>query len=196
MTLIHPSPRLTTTLLEEAAELFEPVLDFPIPGITFRDISPLLVSLPHFEACIAALTERAKMPPFAKADVILAIDARGFLFASPLALRTGRGLVMVRKAGKLPNSDRKGDQKTEYGSDVLTIQSRFVAGKNFYILDDVAATGGTIDSVIKMAESSGGSYLGTLCVLDLPYCRSAPRPDIDSVFRLDVPAGPVMLTHP
>ncbi|MBI5060290.1 adenine phosphoribosyltransferase [candidate division KSB1 bacterium] len=185
----------TTSLLEEASKRFEPVPDFPVPGIMFRDISPLLMSQPHFHATISALTHKASRKPFAEADTILAIDARGFLFASPLALNLKQGLVMVRKAGKLPNSDMRGDQKTEYGADVLTFQSRFVTGKRFFVVDDVVATGGTIDSVMQMAKDCGGHYLGTLSVLDLRYCRTDDRPDIASVFHMDHPAGPVNLTR-
>ena len=191
-TLTAPSP---AALLHEASARFEPVPDFPVPGIMFRDISPLLMSQPHFHATIAALTHKAQRGPFAEAETILAIDARGFLFASPLALNLKQGLVMVRKAGKLPNSDMRGDQKTEYGADVLTFQSRFVAGKKFFVVDDVVATGGTIDSVMKMAEDCGGHYLGTLSVLDLRYCRNEARPDIDSIFHMDHPAGPIHVTQ-
>lgn len=182
-------------ILQEAAELFEPVPDFPVTGITFRDISPLLVSLPHFQATIAGLMRLSLLRKFSEAEVLLAIDARGFLFAAPLALESGKGLVMVRKLGKLPNGDVQADQKTEYGADILTFQSRFVRGKKFYVVDDVVATGGTIDSVMQMAESCGGHYLGTLTVLDLQYCREQPRPDIHSVFYMTHPAGPVKVTQ-
>jgi adenine phosphoribosyltransferase len=184
----------TTALLEEASQRFEPVPDFPVHGITFRDISPLLISQPHFHAIVAALTRHANAAKFAAADAVLAIDARGFLFAAPLALHLKQGLVMVRKAGKLPNSDVRGDQKTEYGADVLTFQSRFVTGKKFFVVDDVVATGGTIDAVMEMAEACGGHYLGTLTVLDLRYCRDKRRPDIASVFHMDHPGGPVIVT--
>lgn len=193
MSTVLSTPKLS--LLEEATRLFEPVPDFPVTGITFRDISPLLVSLPHFHATVSSLTHIGYKLPFSEADVVLAIDARGFIFASPLALESGKGLVMVRKLGKLPNGDVRGDQNTEYGSDVLTFQSRFVRGRKFFVVDDVVATGGTIDSVMQMAESCGGHYLGTLTVLDLQYCRTSARPDIHSVFHMTHPAGPVLLTQ-
>jgi adenine phosphoribosyltransferase len=183
------------SLLDEAALLFEPVPDFPVTGITFRDISPLLMSLKHFHATVTALAHASCKLPFSEADAILAIDARGFLFASPLALEAGKGLVMVRKQGKLPNADVRAEQNTEYGSDVLTFQARFVRGKKFFVVDDVVATGGTIDSVMQMAESCGGVYLGTLTVLDLKYCRDIVRPDIHSVFYMTQPGGPVHLTR-
>ncbi len=181
-------------MLDEAARLFEPVPDFPVPGITFRDISPLLVSPRHFAACMAALKRKSERAPLVAADAILAVDARGFIFASPLALDSHRGLVMVRKAGKLPNTDVRGDQKTEYGADVLTFQSRFVRGTRFFVVDDVAATGGTVDSIVQMAEACGGHYLATLCVLDLRYCREGRRNDVISVFHMDTPTGEVLVT--
>jgi adenine phosphoribosyltransferase len=137
--------------------------DFPKPGITFRDISPLLKST-YFPIVINELITKVKSP-----DYWVGIDSRGFIFASALSINTGKGLVMCRKKGKLPPPVVSETYSLEYGEDTLEIQP----GKgNIVIVDDVYATGGTMDAVEKLCAKAGYNVIDKLVLIDLKYLHS------------------------
>lgn len=147
--------------------------DFPKPGITFYDFSPALEDGAVLQDMMAALCEIAK--PLAP-DVIAGIDARGFLFATPLALAMGCGAVMVRKAGKLPGEVIEQSYALEYGEATLSLQtSRQIKGKRILLVDDLLATGGTVSASVDLIHKAGGIVAGTACVIELTGLQGRAR---------------------
>jgi len=135
-----------------------PIPDFPKPGILFRDITPLLADADDFAAAIEALAE-----PWRSADIaaIAAVEARGFLFAGPLALALGVGVIPVRKPGKLPADTIAHEYDLEYGRDRLEMHRDVLqAGAGVLVVDDVLATGGTAAACMKLIEAGGGRVVG------------------------------------
>lgn len=138
------------------------VPDFPKPGIVFKDITPLLMSPAAFSKVIDVLAEHYRDRGITK---VAGIEARGFLFAAPLAYRLGIGLVIVRKPGKLPYRTHRTSYDLEYGQDSVEMHIDAIESSDRVLLvDDVLATGGTLAAVAKMIENSGGA-LEELCVL-------------------------------
>ena len=125
--------------------------DFPKPGILFRDITPLLLSPLAFHAAIDTFAERYADR---RIDCIVAAESRGFIFGAPLALKLNAGFVPVRKPGKLPFSTHKHSYDLEYGSDTLEIHSDAAqAGQRVLVIDDLLATGGTVEACLKLLEN-------------------------------------------
>jgi adenine phosphoribosyltransferase len=139
--------------------------DFPKPGILFRDITPLLAQPLAFQAVIDQLAAHYKHQPI---DVIAAAEARGFIFAAPLALALGVGFVPVRKPGKLPFNTIQSQYALEYGTDTLTMHTDGVkAGQNVLLVDDLLATGGTIRACGQLVEQSGAKVVGCGFLIEL-----------------------------
>ena len=139
--------------------------DFPKPGIVFYDISPALADVDCLRRLISRLAElAAPMAP----DVILGIDARGFLFATPLALQLGTGAVIARKSGKLPGETYSATYALEYGKAKLTLQKDIdLKGKRVVLVDDLIATGGTMSAACALVEKAGGLPVGAVCAIEL-----------------------------
>ena len=131
-----------------------PVPDFPKPGILFRDITPLLAD----PAALAASIDRLAAPwRTAHIDAIAAVEARGFLFATPLALTLGVGVIPVRKPGKLPADTLEHEYDLEYGRDRLQMHRGVLTpGARVLVVDDVLATGGTAAACMRLIEAAGG----------------------------------------
>jgi adenine phosphoribosyltransferase len=139
------------------------VADFPSPGIVFKDITPLLENPPAFAYCIDAMVDLCDA---AQIDKIAALDARGFIFAAPLALRLEKSLVLVRKAGKLPRSTVAATYKGEYATvDIEVHRSSIVAGDRFLIVDDVSATGNSLATTAGLIEQRGGSVTAMIVLM-------------------------------
>ena len=141
------------------------VPDFPRPGIIFRDITPLLAAPDAF-----ALTVDALAAPFADEPIekVLGIEARGFVFAAPVAYRRGAGFVPVRKVGKLPWEVEREEYVLEYGTDLLEIhRDAELPGERVLIVDDVIATGGTAAAAARLVERLGGVVAGLAFLLEL-----------------------------
>jgi adenine phosphoribosyltransferase len=157
--------------------------DFPKPGVTFRDITPLLNDPAAFTAAIDALVE-----PFVGigVDRVLGVEARGFIFAAPVAYRLGVGLVPVRKAGKLPWEIEREEYVLEYGTDLLEIHRDAVSpGERVLIVDDVLATGGTAAATARLVHRLGGIVIGFAFLLDLAFLDGRSQLDgIDVVSLL------------
>ncbi|QNM93501.1 adenine phosphoribosyltransferase [Mycoplasma sp. Pen4] len=127
------------------------VPNFPKPGITFKDISPLLNQPEAFKHVIDLMSEHAK-----DANMVVAPDARGFIFGTPVAYATHKPFIMVRKPGKLPGQTVKQNYDLEYGTNSLEIQVNVLKpGTNAVIVDDVLATGGTVKAIIDLLNSQG-----------------------------------------
>jgi adenine phosphoribosyltransferase len=138
---------------------------FPKDGITFYDISPILEDKVIVKKAMQAMSDlTAPMAP----DVIAGIDARGFLFALPLAMQLDCGAIMVRKAGKLPGAVFEQSYALEYGEARLSVQaSRQLSGKRIVLCDDLLATGGTLAAAGALVQKAGGILAGAVCVIEL-----------------------------
>jgi len=146
-------------------ELVRDSPDWPQPGIIFRDITPLLAAPDAFAVTVDALAA-----PFAdeQIDKVVGIEARGFVFAAPVAYRRGAGFVPVRKAGKLPWELEREEYALEYGTDLLEIHRDAVKpGERVLIVDDVIATGGTAAASGRLVERLGGVVAGFTFLLEL-----------------------------
>jgi adenine phosphoribosyltransferase len=139
--------------------------DFPKAGIQFRDITPLIAEPRAFAAAIDALADLAR--PFAP-EVIVAVEARGFLFGAPLALALGIGLVPARKPGKLPADVHEAAYGLEYGSDKLQMHTDAAAhGARALLIDDLLATGGTVAAATDLVRRVGAEAVGALFLIEL-----------------------------
>ena len=137
------------------------VPDFPVEGVNFKDISPLLANEEAFDNCIEDMGEMVEIP-----DYWIGIDARGFIFASALSIYFGGGIVMCRKGGKLPPTVFSHSYGTEYSED--TIQIKRGSGTAI-IVDDVLATGGTLQAANYLAGTAGYDVIDNLVLIDLLY---------------------------
>ncbi len=147
--------------------------DFPKPGILFRDITPLLAAPQALRETIRQLAEHYRGN---KIDLVAAAEARGFIFAAPLALELDVGFVPVRKPGKLPFSTHTFDYDLEYGSDRLEMHIDGVGpGQNVLLVDDLLATGGTMQACCKLVEKAGAVVAGCAFVIELVELRGAAR---------------------
>lgn len=141
--------------------------DFPKPGIHFKDITTLLKDPIAFRYTIDRFVEYAKAQ---QPDVIVAVESRGFIFAAPIAERLGAGFVPVRKPGKLPAVTTKIEYELEYGTGVLEIHTDAIEkGQRVLIVDDVLATGGTIEATRKLVEQFGGVVVGFAFLMELTF---------------------------
>lgn len=139
--------------------------DFPKPGIMFRDITPLLSNPVAFGEAVKQLADKFRD---VKIDSILAAEARGFIFAAPLALELQTGFVPVRKPGKLPFDTKAFHYELEYGTDSLEIHIDAIKeGDNVLLVDDLLATGGTMEACIELATQSGANVVGCGFVVEL-----------------------------
>ena len=146
-------------------ELIRDIPDFPEPGILFRDITPLLGDVDAFRSTIDALADEFQGDTI---DRVVAIEARGFVLAAPIAYRLGAGLVPVRKPGKLPHTVEREGYQLEYGDDSLEIHvDALTAGERCLVVDDVLATGGTASAVGRLVERLGGSLVGYSFLIEL-----------------------------
>jgi adenine phosphoribosyltransferase len=149
----------------DLAPFIRPVPDFPKPGILFRDITPLLA---HPQALAAAVERLAAPWRRERLDAIAAVEARGFLFATPLALELGVGVIPVRKPGKLPADTLEHEYELEYGRDRLQMHAGVLApGARVLVVDDVLATGGTAAACMRLVEAGGGQVAGAAFLIEL-----------------------------
>ncbi len=163
-------------------EYIREIPDFPKPGILFRDITPLLAAPDAFRQAVQQLAEQVSDR---KIDVIVAAEARGFLFASPLALQLGVPLVPIRKAGKLPYRTLSHTYQLEYGSDTLQIHSDAIPnGSDVLVVDDLLATGGTVEACCRLVEQAGGVVAGCAFLIELAALGGAKRIDGQRVVSL------------
>ena len=139
--------------------------DWPREGVTFRDITPLLADSRAYRFTVDALAEPHDGT---RIDRVVGVEARGFLFASPIAYRFEAGLVPVRKAGKLPWEIEREEYALEYGVDLLEIhRDGILPGERVLVVDDVLATGGTAAATARLVERLGGEIAGFVFVIEL-----------------------------
>jgi adenine phosphoribosyltransferase len=166
----------------ELKRFIRDIPDFPKPGILFRDITPLLA-----DAAALQQTVRQLADPFRGKQIqaVVAAEARGFIFAAPLAIELSAGFVPVRKPGKLPFERHSFRYDLEYGSDTLEMHVDGVAaGSRVLVVDDLLATGGTVGACVKLLEKTGAEIVGCAFAIELVALggRAAVAPH--SVFSL------------
>jgi adenine phosphoribosyltransferase len=167
---------------EPLKELVRTVADFPKPGILFYDITTLLKDPKGFAELIDALAQHYIG---ADVDLVLGIEARGFIFGPALAYRLNAGFVPVRKPKKLPAPTAKVSYDLEYGTDSLEIHMDAIEpGQKVILVDDLLATGGTMEATIKLVQQLGGEIAGLAFAIELDFLRGREKfPDYD-VFSL------------
>ena len=147
--------------------------DWPIKGVNFKDITTLLQDKKMFKYVIDEMVRPYKA---VKIDKVVAIDARGFLLASPIAYKLGCGVCLVRKQGKLPYKTIKQTYQKEYGPDTITMhQDTINKGENILIVDDLIATGGTMKATVHLVEKLGGKIVGISLIIDLPFLGGSKK---------------------
>ncbi|MET1037788.1 MAG: adenine phosphoribosyltransferase [Aeromicrobium sp.] len=146
--------------------LVRPIEDWPEPGVTFRDITPLLGDPAAFAAAIDGLVALAR--DLGPVDAVLGIEARGFLFGPSMAQQLGVGFVPVRKVGKLPAESHSTSYDLEYGSATIEMHVDAIsAGDRVLVVDDVLATGGTLRAAADLVGQAGGVVAGNLVLIEL-----------------------------
>jgi adenine phosphoribosyltransferase len=147
--------------------------DFPKPGILFYDITPLLAAPAAFRSAIDQLADQFRS---AGVNVVIAAEARGFLFAAPLALELNAALIPVRKPGKLPFETLSYTYQLEYGTDTLEVHIDAIRpGDKVLVVDDLLATGGTVEACCRMVEKAGGEVTGCAFLIELVSLDGAKR---------------------
>ena len=170
--------------LKSALSLIREVPDFPQPGVLFRDITPLLYDAQGFSAVVDELCKIAE-----GATTFAGIEARGFIFASAMAVRSSAGFVPIRKGGKLPSAVYSECYSLEYGDATLEIHQDSLSGSaSIVIVDDVLATGGTLEAAIKLVARAGGNVVGVVSLIEISaldgrdrLMKSFPHLRIDSL---------------
>ena len=167
-------------------QLIREVPDFPKPGILFYDITTLLKDKVGFATLIDQFSEHYIDQ---KVDLVLGMEARGFIFAPALAYRLNAGFVPVRKPGKLPAETVKYDYSLEYGTNSLEIHKDAIQpGQRVLIVDDLLATGGTAEATAKLASSLGAKIAGLGFVVELDFLNGRDKLkgyDVMSILRYD-----------
>ena len=147
--------------------------DFPKQGILFRDINPVFK---RNDALNYISDEFYRIYSKAKVDMVAGIESRGFIIATALALRFGKGIVMIRKAGKLPGRTVKKSYNIEYGSAIMELQQDAIdKGNNILVADDLIATGGTAIAAAQMIKELGGKVAGFAFIIELSDLKGAYR---------------------
>jgi len=147
--------------------------DFPKPGIMFRDITPLLAAPDAFRTVVREFAKAFRQD---QPTAVVAAESRGFIFAAPLALELGAAFIPVRKPGKLPYQTRRFEYDLEYGSDALEMHVDAIApGARVLLVDDLLATGGTIEACLNLAHESGAEVVGCAFVIELSFLGGRER---------------------
>ena len=163
--------------IKEIETYISKVPNYPKEGILFYDISTLISNKIAFKSCINKLAELTEKYDF---DLIAGIDARGFIFASTLAYKLEKGIVMIRKKNKLPGKTVSYDYDLEYGSDTLEVNIN-LKNKKVLLVDDLLATGGSANAAIQLIKKSKGTVSCFISVIELDFLKG--RNKIESPFE-------------
>lgn len=152
-----------------AAKYIRDVPDFPKPGILFKDITPVLENAEALQEAVDLLSEDARAK---KAEVIVGIESRGFIFGIPVALDLKIPFAMARKLGKLPYKKISEEYALEYGTNTVEMHEDAIKpGQRAYIVDDLLATGGTAAAAARLVERLGGEVCGFGCLIELSFLQ-------------------------
>jgi len=161
--------------MTDLRSLVRDIPDFPTPGVSFKDITPLLADAAALDAAVSALADDVRERHGA-VDVVIAAEARGFLLGPAVARELGAGFVLARKPGKLPWETVRAEYLLEYGSDALELHSDAVAeGARVLVHDDLLATGGTARALCSLVEQLGGTVLGCAFLIELAFLEGRSR---------------------
>ncbi len=156
--------------------------DFPKPGVVFKDITPLLADARTFRSAVDLMGDRYQDQGV---QVVVAVEARGFIIGSALAYKLDAGHVVIRKAGKLPSKTHRAVYQLEYGTDTLEIHEDAIhPGARVLIADDVLATGGTVAAAIDLVNKLGGEILGLAFLVELTSLRGRERLENHQIFSV------------
>jgi adenine phosphoribosyltransferase len=165
--------RLPRTAVMDLKQHIRSIPDFPRPGILFYDISTLLAHPEAWRSTVSRLADalRPQQP-----DLLIGIESRGFLVAAPVAYELRRGFAMVRKSGKLPGRTVRFTYDLEYGTDTIEMQAdAIVPGQRIVVLDDLLATGGTMQAAIDLIRRQGGIVASAACIIELSFLQGRRR---------------------
>ncbi len=166
----------------QISDYIRDVIDFPKPGIVFKDITPLLRDSKAFRLSIEMLVAELKDLDF---DYIVAVESRGFIFGSALALEMDKGIIPVRKKGKLPSKTIAVEYELEYGTDVLEMHlDALEKDSKVIILDDLLATGGTVSAVEELVLSAGANIVADVFVLHLSFLGGIDKLKANKIIKL------------
>ena len=159
----------------DLAAFLRDVPDFPKPGILFKDITPLLQSPEGLRASIEGLASLVDPDGY---DLVCGIESRGFIFGTALANHVGKGFVPIRKPGKLPWKTASESYELEYGTDTIEIHLDAVAeGQRVLMVDDLLATGGTMEAAVKLVRRIGGDPVACCFAIELGFLEGRKRLD-------------------
>ncbi len=154
-------------VIEEIERRIREVPDFPQPGISFKDITPLIEDGAAFRAAVDALAATVEHLDY---DRIVSAEARGFVFGTALAYRAGKGLVLARKPNKLPRETISASYELEYGTNALEVHTDAIPpGARVLVVDDLLATGGTARAMCQLVENAGGIVAGVAFLIELRF---------------------------
>ena len=172
-----PGVAAGAALQQVLTTLVRDVPDFPEPGVVFKDIAPLLADPAAFAQVVDALAAAGRdSAGEVVVDKVAGIESRGFILAAPVALALGAGFVPVRKVGKLPGETHSESYALEYGEATLEVQQdAFAAGDRVLVIDDVLATGGTLEATMALVERCGASVASVAVLVELGFLHGRDR---------------------
>lgn len=168
--------------LEDLRNAIRDIPDFPQKGVIFKDITPLINSPKLFREAVDMLAEK-----FAdqSVDLVVCIEARGFIFGAALAYRLGAGVVLVRKEGKLPHRTKKVTFELEYGTETVEIHEDAIRPQSrVLIVDDLLATGGTLAAAVDLVKYYGGEIVGIPVLIELDFLKGREKLKGQPLFSL------------
>ena len=155
------------------SDLIRAIPDYPTPGVTFRDITPLLGDGPAFGRAVTDISDRFRDVGI---DRVVGVEARGFILGAPVALQLGAGFVPVRKAGKLPWAVVREEYELEYGTDKLEIHRDAIhPDERILVVDDVLATGGTAAATCRLVSALGGNVVALAVLIELSFLNGREK---------------------
>jgi adenine phosphoribosyltransferase len=164
---------MTEEIINDLKAKIRDIPDFPKPGVVFKDITPLLADGQAFRSAFDLLGDRYQD---LGVDVVVGVEARGFIIGSALAYKLGAGHVIIRKAGKLPSKTYRAIYQLEYGTDTLEIhEDALHSGSRVLIADDVLATGGTVATAIDLVKKVGGEILELAFLVELTFLKGREK---------------------
>lgn len=169
-------------VIDDLKQRIREIADFPKPGILFRDITPLLADGRAFRQAIDYIGERYRDKNI---EVVVGVEARGFIMGAALAYKLRAGNILIRKSGKLPYKTHRTTYALEYGTDTLEIhQDAFKPGQRVLIADDLLATGGTISAAVDLVRQLGGEIVELAFLIELTALNGREKLKDHSVFSL------------
>ncbi len=165
----------------EYEQLIVDIPDYPVPGVTFKDITPVVADSAAFAATVDGIADHFVGKGVTK---VIGAEARGFIIGAPVATRLAAGFVPARKPGKLPRETYSADYQLEYGSDALEIHKDALSPDDVVlIVDDLVATGGTVRALVKLVQETGATLAGMGFLLELAFLK--PRKALAEVTDVD-----------